>query len=171
MSVGEGGRSPDSGVREAVGAGVFFSDLSVGWRFVTRERTVTESEVVGYAQIVEGFHPLHVDEDYARSTRFGRRIVHGPLGLGIALALAGGVIGDGMIALLSIGGWRWDRPLFLESPFRVEVEVTSMRRRDGRNDGVVTFATRLVDAGAEVLQEGDFDALMAVTKPQKGSAG
>lgn len=165
MSAGRPGRRANAGVGEAAGAGLSYSDLFVGWRFVTPERTVTESDLVGYAEIVEGFHPVHVDEDYARSTRFGRRIVHGPLGLGVALALAGSVVGDGMTALLSIGGWRWHRPLFLDSPFRVEVEVSTMRPQDGRDDGVVTFATRLVGAGGELLQEGDFDALVAVTNP------
>ena len=168
MPVNSGEHQPDGRV-PARGAGLSYSDLSVGWRFVTPARTITESDVTGYAEIVEGFHPVHVDEAYARSTRFGRRIVHGPLGLGVALALAGGAIGDGMTALLSVGDWRWHRPLFLDSRFRVEVEVTAMRRRDGRDDGLVTFATRLVSVAGELLQEGDFDALVR-DEPRKVGA-
>ncbi|HEY9086663.1 MAG TPA: MaoC family dehydratase [Anaerolineaceae bacterium] len=36
-------------------------------------KTITESDVSTYAGLVGDFHPLHVDAEYARKSRYGRR--------------------------------------------------------------------------------------------------
>ena len=40
---------------------------------------VTESMVNEFAKISGDFNPLHMDEQYAKSTKFGRRVCHGIL--------------------------------------------------------------------------------------------
>ena len=40
--------------------------------------TVTETHLVTAAGIFGDFNPLHVDESYARRSRYGTRILHGP---------------------------------------------------------------------------------------------
>ena len=40
---------------------------------------VTESMVNEFAKISGDFNPLHMDEQYAKSTKFGRRVCHGML--------------------------------------------------------------------------------------------
>lgn len=42
-------------------------------------RTVSESDIVQYAGISGDFNPIHIDQEYARKTRFGQRIAHGLL--------------------------------------------------------------------------------------------
>ena len=42
-------------------------------------KTVSESDVYLFAGITGDLHPLHVDETFARTTRFKTRIVHGAL--------------------------------------------------------------------------------------------
>jgi 3-hydroxybutyryl-CoA dehydratase len=42
-------------------------------------KTISESDVYLFAGITGDLNGLHVDEIYARETRFGRRIVHGML--------------------------------------------------------------------------------------------
>ena len=41
--------------------------------------TVTDDDVRRFAEISGDGHPQHVDEEYARKTRFGQRIAHGAL--------------------------------------------------------------------------------------------
>ncbi len=45
-------------------------------------KTVTETDAYLFAGITGDLHPLHVNEQFARSTRFKTRIVHGALLVG-----------------------------------------------------------------------------------------
>lgn len=44
-------------------------------------RTVTQEQVDLYAHAANDFNPIHLDEEFARGTQFGRRIAHGMLTL------------------------------------------------------------------------------------------
>jgi acyl dehydratase len=68
--------------------GKAYNEIAVGETF-SAALTVTETHLVLAAGLTGDFHPLHVDETFARDTRFGGRIVHGVL----LAALAGGPVG------------------------------------------------------------------------------
>src|SRR5690242_19559802 len=55
-----------------------FAEIDVGqvWQI---ERTFTSEDSLRFADISGDFSPLHVDSDYAESTEFGGRVVHGML--------------------------------------------------------------------------------------------
>ena len=42
-------------------------------------KTITETDVYGFAGITGDFNPAHVDEEYAKGTYFKERIAHGML--------------------------------------------------------------------------------------------
>ena len=63
---------------------LFYEDLTVGMRFTTRARTIIENNLLTFAKVSGDAHPLHVDEAYAVTTEFGRRIAHGPFGMALA---------------------------------------------------------------------------------------
>jgi acyl dehydratase len=46
-------------------------------------KTVTETDLALFAAVSGDFDPVHVDEAYARTTPFGRRIAHGALALAL----------------------------------------------------------------------------------------
>jgi acyl dehydratase len=46
-------------------------------------KTVTEADLALFAALSGDFDPIHVDEAYARTTPFGRRIAHGGLSLAL----------------------------------------------------------------------------------------
>jgi len=60
------------------GAGRWFDEVAVGERFSSR-MTITETHLVLGAGLIGDFNPHHVDEEYARGSRFGSRILHGVL--------------------------------------------------------------------------------------------
>lgn len=61
-------------------------------------KTMSESDVYLFAGITGDFNPAHVDEEYARGTFFGGRIVHGILTAGfISTVIAGQLPGPGTI--------------------------------------------------------------------------
>lgn len=45
-------------------------------------KTVTDADITLYAGLVGDFHRLHMDDEYAKRTPYGRRIAHGALLLG-----------------------------------------------------------------------------------------
>ena len=55
-----------------------YEEVSVGDSFQT-SLTVTETHLVKGAGLFGDFNPLHVDETFAAASRFGGRILHGPL--------------------------------------------------------------------------------------------
>ena len=54
-------------------AGLFLEDLSVGRRAEVA-RTVTDADVVKFAEASGDFNPVHLDEAYAQTTPFKGRI-------------------------------------------------------------------------------------------------
>jgi 3-hydroxybutyryl-CoA dehydratase len=56
-------------------------------------KTVTDADVTLYAGLVGDFHRLHLDDEYARRTPFGRRIAHGAMLLGF-MSTASTILSD-----------------------------------------------------------------------------
>jgi acyl dehydratase len=57
--------------------GKWYDEVVVGERFGTSV-TVTEAHLVLASGLFGDFNPLHVDEEFARKSMFGTRILHGP---------------------------------------------------------------------------------------------
>src|SRR5208283_5417516 len=55
---------------------LFFEDLSVGMT-ERLKKTVSSSDVVGFAQLTGDRNPIHLSEHFAAKTPFGTRIAHG----------------------------------------------------------------------------------------------
>lgn len=58
--------------------GYFFEDLSVGMEEV-HEKTVSEQDIADFARVSGDHNPVHMDEEYAKTTFFKSRIAHGML--------------------------------------------------------------------------------------------
>jgi acyl dehydratase len=56
---------------------------------VTLRKTFTEEDVQRFIEITGDVNPLHVDEQFAAATRFGRRVLHGMLTASILSTMVG----------------------------------------------------------------------------------
>lgn len=56
--------------------GLSYDDLEVGMR-ASFTKTITETDVYLFAGISGDFNPMHLNEEFAQKTPFGRRIAHG----------------------------------------------------------------------------------------------
>lgn len=80
-------------------AGYFIEDLSVGMS-ASFSKTVTESDIVLFAAVSGDLNPVHINEDYAKTTLFKGRIAHGILGAAyISTVLGTRLPGPGAIYL------------------------------------------------------------------------
>ncbi|HAE84323.1 MAG TPA: enoyl-CoA hydratase [Ktedonobacter sp.] len=97
----------------------------VGTR-ATRVRIVTEADVVRFAEVSGDHNPVHLDADYAASSPFGKRIVHGLLtGAFISAVLGNDLPGPGSIYLGQT--LKFLAPVHLGDTVTVSVEVTAIR--------------------------------------------
>jgi acyl dehydratase len=80
-------------------AGKSFNEISVGDTFGDR-LTVTESHIVQGCGLFGDFNPLHTDEEFCKSTRFGERILHGPLTSALISASVGQFFSGTAVAYL-----------------------------------------------------------------------
>jgi 3-hydroxybutyryl-CoA dehydratase len=55
---------------------LYFEDLTVGMT-ERLSKTISSSDVVGFAEVTGDRNPIHLSEHFAAKTRFGTRIAHG----------------------------------------------------------------------------------------------
>lgn len=66
----------------------YFEDLSVGQE-ASLSKTVTEADIVAFAEVSGDKNPVHLDADYAAGTMFKERIAHGMLSAAYISAVFG----------------------------------------------------------------------------------
>ena len=125
-----------------------FDTLQVG-RKVSFSKTVGESDVYLFAGITGDLAPNHVDEEYMRKTRYGRRIAHGALAVGF-MSNASTKILEGVEGTWVSYGYdriRFPAPLFFGDTITVEYEVAE---RDPASKKVFSRVTVTTDTGSVV---------------------
>jgi 3-hydroxybutyryl-CoA dehydratase len=118
-----------------------WEDFAVGERFSSGGRTLAEADLLTFAGLTGDFYPLHVDEEFARASRFGGRIAHGMLGAGfISTVLGTRLPGPGTIYMSQT--LRFAAPVRIGDEVEASAEVTasstrgaSMRARQGWSIG------------------------------------
>lgn len=101
-----------------------FAALPVG-RKVTVRKTVSESDVYLFAGLTGDLSPNHVDEEYMRNTKYGRRIAHGALIVGLMSHASTKIITDlpGTIVSYGYDRIRFPAPCFLGDTVTITYEI------------------------------------------------
>ena len=140
----------------------YFEDLQVGDQWESPRRTITEADIVLFAAITGDHNPIHTDEEYAKTTVFGGRILHGPAGFAIATGLESrlGIKEGTAIAFL---GMTWDLrgPIKIGDTIRVRERVSSRRETKKLTQGIVNFHVAVLNQRDEVVQDGEWKILMS----------
>lgn len=68
--------------------GKFFDDLALGMT-AALIRTVSDDDIVKFAELTGDLNPVHLNEAYAEATQFGGRIAHGMFAAGLISAVLG----------------------------------------------------------------------------------
>jgi acyl dehydratase len=103
----------------------------------------TQEQVNAFAAITGDNNPLHIDADYAASTRFGRPVVHGFLAGAVFSRIFGTLFpGEGTIYIYQ--DMRFREPIFVDTPYKARVEVSEINAE--KHNGVVSC--RLINENA-----------------------
>ena len=106
-------------VRQA--ASLTFAAVKEGQTAVL-ERSVGEAEVAAFAKLSGDYSPLHVDEAFAKTTRFKGRVAHGMI-LGSFVSTLVGMDLPGCHAILLSVSLEFRKPVLLGDSVRVEARV------------------------------------------------
>jgi acyl dehydratase len=146
--------------------GLYWEQWEVGAEFESPARTVTEADIVAFAGLSGDYNPLHVNEEYCKTTEFGGRIAHGPL----VYAIAAGLLfqlhlyDDTLIAFLGFENLKFTKPVKPGDTVRARIKVLDKRETSKPDRGVMRRQLQVLNQRGEVVQEG-IQAFLLKRKP------
>lgn len=113
-------------------------------------KTVTELDLERFAEVSLDRNPVHFDEDYAKTTRFGGRIAHGMISAGLISAVIGTQLpGPGSIYLSQ--SLRFRAPVRIGDTVTATVTVSAVRE----DKPIITLETVCTNQDGEALLTGE----------------
>jgi 3-hydroxybutyryl-CoA dehydratase len=116
----------------------------------TFSKTFTQEDVEAFSKLSGDTNPIHLDDDYAKETRFGGRIIHGMLIASLISSTLGTILpGPGCIYL--------SQQLSFRAPARVGQRLTPRVRGSpgAATKGRIILATEVVNENDEQLIVGE----------------
>ena len=139
----------------------YFEDFTIGDRFKSSGRTLTDAHFLFFAGLTGDDHPLHYDDEYGKKTRFGRRLAHGLLLTSLTAAGASTLsplIEESIVAFVE-QTTRFRAPAFIGDTLYPEHEVVGLERK--RSAGLLTLRVALKNQRGETVLEGEHKYLIA----------
>jgi acyl dehydratase len=121
-------------------AGKYYDELEVGQRIQhDLGRTITEADNVLFSSLTMNTQPLHINEEFARQTEFGTRIVNGIFTLGVVIGITVPDLTQGtIVANLGYENVVHPKPVFHGDTITVETEILGKREsRSNPQRGII----------------------------------
>ena len=123
--------------------------INIGDKF-TKDRLVTDELVRAFAEVSGDYNPLHLDDEFARTTRFGRRIAHGMLSGAFISAVLGYEFAERKIVYLS-QTLKFTAPVYIGDTVTTTATVTHIRE----DKPVITLETVCTNQHGETVVRGE----------------
>jgi 3-hydroxybutyryl-CoA dehydratase len=124
-----------------------------------QEFVIDDAMIRRYAEAVGDQNPLHLDDAFATSTPFGRRIAHGGILFGLFSRILGvDFPGAGTVFLRQV--IEFSRPVYVDDRVKVRLEIAELLPKNGAR------LAMQITRGADVLSKGE--ATIKLPLPQKG---
>jgi 3-hydroxybutyryl-CoA dehydratase len=124
-------------------------NIKIGDTF-KKERLVTDELVRAFAEVSGDYNPIHLDEEFARTTRFGRRIAHGMLSGAFISAVLGNRFREKKIVYLS-QTLKFTAPVFIGDTVTTTATVTAIRE----SKNIITMDTTCSNQNGETAVKGE----------------
>ena len=129
-------------------------DRYVGYK-ATETIQITDKMVRQFAEMSGDNNPIHLDDDYAKTTRFGRRIAHGMILGALISRFLNEKIGTGGIYLAQ--SLKFTNPVFIDDEITFELEITKLHMTRGL--GIID--TQAKKANGDLVCKGEATIMMA----------
>jgi acyl dehydratase len=149
--------------------GRYFEEFLPGDTVASPARTVTEADILTFADLTGDRNRLHTDPEFARRGPFGRQIAHGLLGLSIAsgLLVELGFLDGTLLAFRELT-WKFSQPVFIGDAIHAQVTVIERKPVPRLGGGAVTFAVEVVNQDGKCVQAGRWMVLVASESKDEG---
>src|SRR6476620_6990480 len=124
-------------------------ELKIGDTFSTT-REITDELIRPFAELSGDHNPIHLDEEFAKQTRFGRRIAHGMLSGAFISAVPGYEFKERKIVYLS-QTMKFTAPAYLGDTITTTATVAKIRE----DKLIVTLETICTNQNGEATVKGE----------------
>lgn len=132
--------------------GLDIHEVTVGMQ-ATYSQTITDSDIKSFAGLSGDRNPVHIDEEYAKSSRFKKRIAHGLLSGSFFSALFGTRLpGEGCVYVAQ--NLKFIRPVYLGDTVTAMIKVTRVdidKRRVYFKTSCKVRGRYVIDGDAEIF--------------------
>jgi len=119
-------------------------------------KTVTDADVVAFAEVTGDNQPLHLDDTFAAKTRFKKRIAHGMLSAGYISAVLGTKLAPNNVVVYLSQQLRFRLPVAIGDTITAEAEVTAI----DEEKRIVTVRTDCVNQAGDAVVKGEATVLL-----------
>ena len=124
-------------------------NLQIGDKFSTTKQ-ITDAVVRAFAELSGDYNPIHLDEEFASKTRFGRRIAHGMISGALISAVLGNEFKERKIVYLS-QTLKFTAPVFIDDTVTATATVADIRQ----DKPIVTIETVCTNQNGETVVTGE----------------
>ena len=148
--------------------GKYYEELEIGSEFVTRSRTITETDVVLDSGFSWDHNSEHTDVEFTRNSIFGERIAH----MLLSLVFANGLSASTAILRGTARGylgmnWRTLQVCRIGDTLHVKETILEKKESPRPEVGIVKIGIEVINQRGEVVNQGDRTMLVA-HQPQPG---
>ena len=141
--------------------GLFFEEFKVGDKFFSESQAISEHHIVEFAEISGDNNPIHVDEEFAKTTLYGERIVHGLLGLSVVSGLAA-KLGFAERTTIAFRGleWKFRKPILIGDIVSAVFQVIEKRSVPIEGAGLIVFQVIVSNQDNSIVQKGKWSLII-----------
>ncbi len=143
----------------------YFEDLHIGESLLTHRRTVTEADIVNFANVTGDYFYAHVDELGAKESIFGKRVAHGYFLISAAAGLFVSPAPGPVLANYGLENLRFIEPVGIGDTIQARLTVKRKTAKDPRPGerptGVVTWAVEIINQEGKTVALYDILTLVA----------
>jgi acyl dehydratase len=134
---------------------MYWEEWEIGAELESPARTITDADIVNFAGLSGDYNPLHIDEEFCKTTQFGTRIAHGPLIYAIAAGLMFQLhlYDDTLIAFLGFDSLKFTKPVVAGDTIRVRIKVLEKRETSKSDRGVMKRQLQVFNQRDEMVQD------------------
>ncbi len=146
----------------------YFEDFRMGETFRIPSKTITDAHFLFFVGLTGDSHPIHYDDEYAKATRFGKRVAHGLMVTAMTAVGASDLspLLEGSVVAFVEQSSRFLKPVFVGDTLTPELEVSELVPKT--HLGLVRLTTRVLNQRGEVVLEG-MQAYLVKRRPTSAS--